>query len=316
MGTLIAVVVAVAVLFFVGVVSNVILVPFINATASALTNWISIPVVNQVIFWGQAIAVVLAIAIRVFVGIKDGIFQNGGPRMASLGEYAFRSIAVIALIGLTPVICNLVMLFGQNMFADVSGLAKNVVGTELIKTGSLEWSSLDVDMAHLDQSLTNFVNAIPAAIITTVCLFMAVRIVFQMFKRQVEMLVASVAAPWITLKSATESDSNAAGEFLVNLFGMCCMQWLQYLFLMVGVAMLNTIVNGNNVWALSIQGQEAWVSYMLTVAVFGAAGGVPQLLNRFTFVGGSTRGGGLAAGALGRVGSQGLKALARAARRV
>ena len=244
MGYLIAAAIGIGVISLLGELSQFVLAPLINNVAPYMLNWINIPVVNSVILWGQGIAVVAAIAIRVFVGVRDGVLQNGGPRMASLGEYMFRSVAVVALVGFMPVLCNLVMYAGQAMLSDIVS-ASYAGGSSLVNTGELNFTPFAFKVSDLGEAFVqNVFGMLPGAICSFACLLLAIKIIYQICKRQVEMLVLSVAAPWISIKSAMESDSNAAGELLVGLFGMCCMQWIQYLFFMVALKMLGAFYGG------------------------------------------------------------------------
>lgn len=127
------------------------------------------------------------------------------------------------------------------------------------------------------------------------------------------MLVLSVAAPWISIKSAMESDSNAAGELLVGLFGMCCMQWIQYLFFMVALKMLGAFYSGTGMLEILTFDGQAWVNMMMCFAVFGAALGAPQLLDRWTFIGGSSRSASMMAAMVVRQGAGAVSNASRAA---
>ena len=302
MGYLIAAVIGIGVICLLGALSQFVLAPLINNVAPYMLNWINIPVVNSVILWGQGIAVVAAIAIRVFVGIRDGVLQNGGPRMASLGEYMFRSVAVVALVGFMPVLCNLVMYAGQAMLSDIVS-ASYAGGSSLVNAGELDFAPFAFKASDLGQAFVQNVFG----------LLLAIKIIYQICKRQIEMLVLSVAAPWISIKSAMESDSNAAGELLVGLFGMCCMQWIQYLFFMVALKMLGAFYSGTGMLEILTFDGQAWVNMMMCFAVFGAALGAPQLLDRWTFIGGSSRSASMMAAMVVRQGAGAVSNASRAA---
>lgn len=313
MGYLIAAIIGIGVICLLGALSQFVLAPLINSVAPYMLNWINIPVVNSVILWGQGIAVVAAIAIRVFVGVRDGVLQNGGPRMASLGEYMFRSVAVVALVGFMPVLCNLVMYAGQAMLSDIVS-ASYAGGSSLVNAGELDFSALTFKVSDLAEPFVHSVfERLPGAICSFACLILAIKIIYQICKRQIEMLVLSVAAPWISIKSAMESDSNAAGELLVGLFGMCCMQWIQYLFFMVALKMLGAFYSGTGMLKILTFDGQAWVNMMMCFAVFGAALGAPQLLDRWTFIGGSSRSASMMAAMVVRQGASAVSNASRAA---
>ena len=263
---------------FIGVLLAQVIVPFIQAFGPWLTNWIEIPGLSVFILWGQAIAVVAAIAIRAGVGIRDMLMSSGGEARMGLGEYVFKSVVSIALVGLMPTLCSLVIWFGQRMAADV-------VGPTVMTLDNLQMT-VDVDKV-IESITTNDPTSALALLCYVILDFVAfgfvVTIVYQLLKRQFQMLFLSVAAPWIGIKAATETDSSTYWEFLQSLFGMCVVQWLQYLGMIVGLSMISSTIGMSfDIQGVSL-GSATFINMILVIAAFGAALGIPALVDRWTF---------------------------------
>ena len=126
-------------------------------------------------------------------------------------------------------------------------------------------------------------------------------------KRQFQMLFVAVAAPWIGIKAATESDSSTYWEFLQSLFGMCVVQWLQYIGLIVGLNMMSATI-GSSLDINSIDmGSASFTNLFLVLAEFGAALGIPALVDRWTFSAPGAQSGSVLMGMIIRKGLAGPK---------
>lgn len=287
LGQLVAVCLGIGLIFVMGVVSCNLLVPFVNSCGDPLTNWVTIPVVNEVILWGQTASVAIAIVIRIVLGIKEGVFADGGPRRVSLGEYVFKSLCSVVLVGLMPILCSVVMQFGASMFRDViagTGGSQNLMdGIEINCT----WSIL-FEFLSAENSIDLIVNSLVVNIIVLVALGLTVACVYQLFKRQFQMLIVGVVGPWVGIKAATNSDSGQYWDYLVSLFGMCVVQWVQYLFLMISLSMLSEFLGaGHELFQIGMRDDGArYLTAFVMLACFGATLSAQSLLERYTFVGG------------------------------
>ena len=274
------------------IISDIIISAMQSGLFDYVSNWITIPIVNQVILWGEAIAIVLVIAIRIGVGISQGILTDE----VKAPEYLFKSVGSVVLIGLMPVFCNLVIVGGQTMMQDVLGIC----GTSQRFVDKIEIDYLGVftkDLFNLvtqpsGEVITVLVNNLVGAVV----LIMMLIVFFELMKRQIEMLVISVAAPFVSIKVATENSSGDYWGYLTNLFGMCVVQWIQTLFLSIGMQVYTIwmkAAQGNNLFTGLIVpsgvNSSTWYVMAIMIAILLAAINVPSLLDRWTFSGsGST----------------------------
>ncbi len=256
------------------------------------TNWITIPVMGQVILWGQAISIVIVIAIRIAVGINSGIIRDE----IKAPEYLFKSVGAVALIGIMPIACDLIITFGQHAVADVAGLSSGIMstgieaetflksledGVQALSNGA-SGSGEDAISVLTDTLLAFALNYIMIA----VTCFMIISIYLQMIIRQIEMIVVSVAAPWVGIKASFENGSDQYWEFLTSLFGMCIVQALQTVFLALCFQTFNDWYN-NGVGNLLAADGLSWYRLMLLLGLLIATKSIPDLLDRWTFSGGT-----------------------------
>lgn len=287
--TLVGFVVMYIILALCGTFGGDFLLPFISQFGDMMASWITVPILGKVIFWGQAVSVAIAVAIRVYIGVKEGLLANGGPKPPSFGEYMFKSVFSVVMVGMMPVFCQLIMWFGQTMMSDIMGVMpwKTLNGLSSMQNawGLDKYNDTYGAMNSVD--LPNVAAATVSNVVIMVALILVLLTLWALLKRQVEMLVVSVIAPWVGIKIATSNDDNQYSEFLTSLFGMCVTQWVQYLFLMIGVnALAQWIGPLSNMYKADITssfGTAVIVLIMLSVAV-----GVPSLLDRWTYTGGSS----------------------------
>lgn len=256
------------------------------------TNWITIPVMGQVILWGQAISIVIVIAIRIAVGINQGILRDE----IKAPEYIFKSVGAVALIGVMPIACDLILNFGQHAVADMAGISQGLmtasVDTNTFLKGleegiqALGGGQLNGEDAGSVLTDTLLAFALSYIMIAVVC-FMIVSIDLQMIIRQIEMMVLSVAAPWVGIKASFENGSSQYWEFLTNLFGMCITQAIQTVFLALCFQTFNVWYDAGVGNLLASDG-NSWYRLMLLLGLLVATKNIPQLLDRWTFSGGSS----------------------------
>ncbi len=255
------------------------------------TNWITIPIMGQVILWGQAISIVIVIAIRIAVGINSGIIRDE----IKAPEYLFKSVGAVALIGIMPIACDLIITFGQHAVADVAGISGNVMSTSIdtnVFLKSLEDSIQALGGGTVDGEgeagvLTDTLLAFALNyIMIAVTCFIIISIYLQMIIRQVEMIIVSVAAPWVGIKASFENGSDQYWEFLTSLFGMCIVQAIQTVFLALCFKTFGDWYN-NGIGNLLASDGLSWYRLMLLLGLLIATKSIPDLLDRWTFSGGT-----------------------------
>ncbi len=276
-----------------------VMIPLCGTMFSWSTDYLSIPYVNTVIIGLQAISVTAVIALRVAKGITSGILLNGGNREASIGEYVYTSILAVIIVAIMPLLCNLVIHFGNLIFNDVvkGGTVEN----------SLSWMSLedfnfDEDVsAGGGDALVHTMLWLSIGTILMLALIVAAG--YQFVRRQVEMLVISLIGPLVAVYAATENDNNQVYELLRKLFGLCCLMWIQYLLIRIALEFGHSWVNyaattsasslDSQMLATAMFSGEGAERLLFTLAFFGAALTMPNLLDQFTTASGGSRIGGV-----------------------
>lgn len=300
------------------------LAPCCQVMFSWSTDFMDIPIVNNIILAVQAVAASLVIAVRITVGIREGIFADGGPRDVSLGEYVFKTIIAVIVVAAMPMICRTVIEFGNTLYNSLTADMGNALSNASQENGDgmkgvLSWFSFGDDFTwgnfrdgEVDWSagMWAMVGLIAIMVLTFAC-------GYQFVRRQVEMVTISIIGPLVSVYSATDSDSTQVWDLLKNLFGLTCVQWLQYLLVLIaigyGQAWFTKIAFGVSVFS------EGTQYFMACIAFFGAALTVPAIVDRYTYGGqGSRVGGQVVSTVVGmaiRDSAQGIKAVPRAAGR-
>lgn len=296
-------VITVVMVFVLGTMATMLVAPTINAFGDWASNWMTIPVVNNVILWGQVISVTIAAAVRVWVGIRTVMMADGGPNPPSLGEYVFKSIGAIALVGLMPILCSLVISFGQMMMRDVLGLAGP--GTLTLQAHPEHLFALADDP---ENGMALIANSLVCCLMVLIAGVMCVKVLYELLKRQAQMLIISAVAPWVGITAAVDGDATY-WEYLRSLFGMCVVQWCQYLFMVISLQMLEQFIGGDvELYELVLINPldpgdlDGFAMALVCLAMFGATLSVPGLLDRWTFGSSSTNAGNMVVGLLARKG--------------
>ena len=258
------------------------------------TDFMTIPFVNTVILGLQGIAVIAVIIIRIGIGISSGLLLKGGDREQSLGEYIYKTIVAIIIVALMPMLCRLVIQFGNHLYNDITNQGGSIAET-------LAWFTVNDDF-NID---TLSANTHPGSIlwfvvgIVVICV-LCIACGYQFVRRQIEMLTVSIIGPLVSIYAATENDDNMPIDLLKNLFGLVCLQWLQYLLVQIalwfGIAWISNAFN-QDAFAQAFDAQNAQF-FLFTLATFGAALTIPNLVDRYTFSGGGSAAGRVAVGAL------------------
>lgn len=292
-GTLVGCVVSAIISVITGIFSDAVTSLIQTNLLGYVTNWVTIPVLGQVILWGQAISILVVIIIRVAVGLNSGILKDE----IKAPEYLFKSIAAVVLIGIMPVLCNLVCQLGQSAVNDVATWATNgMSATELNTNGTNDilnnFDALTADMDNIGGFISNIILG---NIIKFVFLMLILGIYLQLMVRQFEILIVSVIAPWAGIQVATENNSSQYLEVLTNLFGMFLTQAVQTLFLSICLVQYKLWVSTNNHLIAdgfgllfgNADAGSAWIQVIILLALLLATGGIPNLVDRWTFSGSS-----------------------------
>lgn len=254
-----------------------VLSPLIDVMFAWGTDFMTIPYVNRVILWLQALSVAAVVIVRIAMGIKEGLLLDGGAREVSLGEYVFKSIWAILLVALMPTVCRLVINLGLAMYNDLGGSG--------LVTQSLAWFDIggDVELtdAIADVNLLWIVLGILSIMVLCACCG------YQFVRRQVDMLVVCVIAPIVSVFSATENDSNQVADMLKSLFGLVSQQWIQIILVCVAIGFGQAFVAHSTVgsadgYLFGFSG-EAGRAFLFCIASFAAGLTIPRLVDRYTF---------------------------------
>lgn len=268
-------------------------------------DYTQVPYVNTVILWLQAFAAIAVVAVRVAIGIKDKILLGGGDNEISASEYIFKSIAAVVVVALMPTLCSIIIRFGHTMFVDITGgsagsLADQVAFFSMGDKSFTESLGDAVWTAHAGNMFWIIMGVIAISVLTFGC-------GYQFLKRQVEMVTISIIGPIVSIYAATENDTDQVMNLLKNLFGLCCVQWLQYVLVSIALgvgegwvtAMLtNTTYLENGPFSTA----EMTQIFLYTIAWFGAALTVPALVDNYTYGNGGSKAGNAAVGAIVNMG--------------
>lgn len=299
--TLIVIAAAMILGFFAGGIIEFALVPMISGFFDASVNFLSIPIVSTVVLWGQGISIAAVIALRVGIGIKE--MMLGSPdREFSLVEYVYKSVTAIILVALMPTLCAAVINLGDTMLADIKG----GIGAEAVLDNL---TTNDYESLLAGTNPVAVIQMLISSILLLVALIMCVIVMYQFAKRQIEMGIVALIAPWVSILAGTTNDSSQYWDLLKNLFGMCVTQWLQYLLCIIGMSWLaNLAASAGDVYSLTLVPQT-FVSMFFILAIFGASIGVARLIDRYTFSSASSGTGAMLAGIAARGGASKLAGL-------
>lgn len=299
--TLIVIAAAMILGFFAGGIIEFALVPMISGFFDASVNFLSIPIVSTVILWGQGISIAAVIALRVGVGIKEMMLRSP-EREFSLTEYVYKSVTAIILVALMPTLCAAVINLGDTMLSDIKG----GIGAEAVLDNL---TTNDYETLLAGTNPVAVVQMLISSILLLVALIMCVIVMYQFAKRQIEMGIVALIAPWVSILAGTTNDSSQYWDLLKNLFGMCVTQWLQYLLCIIGMSWLaNLAASAGDVYSLTLVPQT-FVSVFFILAIFGASIGVARLIDRYTFSSASSGTGAMLAGIAARGGATKLAGL-------
>ena len=272
---------------------NDVLSPLTQVLFDWSTDYLTIPYINTVIIALQGLAIVAVIAVRIGVGISNGILLRGGNREQSLGEYLFKSVVAIIIVALMPMLCRTMIQFGSVLYGDIVGGGGTLADTLKFFVMGDNFNIEMVADLHGGPVMWLIVGVLTIMILCIAC-------GYQFIRRQVEMLTVSIIGPLVSIYAATENDSDQVWTLLKNLFGLVCMQWLQYLLVQIALAfgiawMTASLVSGD---VTTVFTPESAKTFMFCLATFMAALTVPNLVDQYTFGSGGSRAGSVAVGAV------------------
>lgn len=257
------------------------------------TDFMTIPYVNTIILGLQGLAIVAVIIIRVGIGITSGILLKGGNQEVSIGEYFFKTIVAIIIVALMPMLCRTVINFGTMLYQDIIGGAGSI-------SDALSWFTIgdDIDFSGADEIGSLILWLMIGCLLIVILCFACG---YQFVRRQIDMLVVSIIGPIVSVYAATENGMDQVTDLLKKLFGLCCIQWLQYILVEIalnfGIAWISSGAGNDIMTSVFYEGQSAQM-FCFCIATFGAALTVPALVDQFTFGGGGSHIGSLVTGTI------------------
>lgn len=284
--------------------------PVCNFALALSLSPLSIPIVNQLLLWSSICATILVVFFRAGKGIYEGVFQKAAnEQQGSVGQWFVRSVLSVACVALMPLFCNLIIEFGCKAFGDISGLVneglKAAGNTDIGTQIQFHWnengstSLIDTVLAGLDIDKqgayligTLAVLAV-GVIVLTVC--------YNIFKRQLIVLVVSIASSWVAIKTASDSADDVI-DLLVSLFGLMLIQIVQYVFLAVALNFFASFGGASALISADFTDQETLTTCIFFFALFGCAKAVPSVLERYAFSVGRGGSGSMIVGAAVRSG--------------
>lgn len=290
-GTAVGAIGSALITWFASLIADSILAAMNSGLFEYVTNWMTIPVLGQAILWGQAISIVVVVCIRIAVGINQGILQDE----MRAPEYLFKSVGAVVLIGIMPILCSLVITFGQTAVNDLAGYASRSVDVTEIHYAADNIKTIDEvlsdigDASLIDVLITDASEVTLGSVVTLVVMVLVLLVYLELMVRQVQMLVISVAAPWVGIKIATENSADQYWEYLANLMGMFIVQAIQALFL--AICLVQYKVWSGMALNLFDANSGAWYPTIILIALLLGTLSIPSLLDRWTFSGSSGRGG-------------------------
>lgn len=262
-------------MFLIGSAAQKFVTPMVNAAIGIATEPMSIPVVSQVILWGQLCALVIVACIRVGKGVYEFILAKGEERSESFGGWIARSLLAVAGVALMPVFCNMVIAVGHMALSEVQAVGSGNVS--LTCNGLSEDVMASLAEAPMDTLSTYVASSIFALLLCALCAMVA----YQLLKREYVLLEVCVMATWVSIKAGMDRTDDYV-DLLTSLFALCITQWTQYLFFLVAVATVGS-VSGDANWVALSNWDEVLPSIVMVLASMGAALAVPSVLERYAF---------------------------------
>lgn len=313
-----------------GIVSTALTVAFVFMIMSTICSFVqplctlalnltldplSIPIYNQVLLWSQICALILVVFIRVGKGLYENVFQKAAnEETGSAVQWAFKSIIAVICVAVMPLICTIIMKFGSEAFVNLTTVGKNIIGSDGINLGfqfpeDSYWENLAKQpMQTLGITFGS-------------CIFVILEVVFivmntyAILKRHIVCYVVSLAATWVSIKSATDNTDDLI-DVLVSLLGLVLIQVVQWLFFIIALVQMSKLKGGASLIGADLTDQQTIYTIIFMLAMMGTAIGVPQILERYAFSTGRSGAGNMIVGAAMRTGFAAPRSIGNTASRV
>ena len=275
---------------------------------------LSVPLVNQIILWSQICALALVIFFRVGKGIVENVFQKAANNNdASLVQWTFKTVISISCVALMPLLCNFIISFGNTAFNNLAQTSNSFISSSGINLSFAfpddDWWSSLYQMPI--ESLAMY--AVGGLLLFAEIVFI-LSIVYEIVKRQIICLIVSIAATWVSIKSATDNTDDVI-DVLVSLFAITLIQVVQYGFFVIAIYNLQTTGSGGNFIGVDLTDPQTLYSVIFVLALLGAAKGVPTILERYAFATGRGGVGNMVVGAAIRKGVPSARGIGNAVSR-
>jgi hypothetical protein len=240
--------------------------PFTGGAIGSIFGWL-----NMVTLYIQAIALGIVVVMRVVIGLKDGIFANGGDPTTgeTTGQWLFKSLSSVALICAMPMLFKWVAGFSLSIGTDLNSLGQ---------VSNFDTFIQDNIITSITSVISKPVGLLYAVIVTIVILYYVVVIVFQMLKRQIQIILLSIIAPLVAISSGTKNTSDITSLFkeAVSIGLVTGIQWL----------LLGTAIGSGALLANALKvGQTNIVAGLLFplvfIALLGAIKKVPEWVEQY-----------------------------------
>lgn len=239
------------------------------------TSFFTIDGISVVTFYLQAIALVVVVIMRVIVGVKDGIFANGGDISTgdTVGAWLFRSIAGIAVICAMPTIFRAFASFSMLLGSEIAAAGSDLVFDEIL---GLFFPSL-VDSLLRGLGLSAF-GTLGSAILIIALAYYVITILFTIIKRQVNLVVLSLAAPLIAINAGTKNASDVL-SLLKEAVSIGLISGLQVLLLFASMGITIQLITPTS--AFYLVGSLGLFALLIPLAIFSGIKKLPDLLEKY-----------------------------------
>lgn len=302
--------VTVLVAFLVGALVDNLALPIVELFTNLAVDPLSVPIVNQVILWTSLCAATVCALVRVLRGMRIYLEQDGRP--GEFGRWAVKTVLSVACVAMMPLFCNIIVKLGSLMFKDVQ---EGVLATGAVTISSQPMSNEFLEgLADLASTgdVASIGGTLANCVLVVLVLAAIVMVTYQLFKRQVILLFVTAISCWVAVKSSMDSSDDVV-DMLVSMFGLVVTQWLQYMAMAIGIAMLNAFLGDVSWIAVDITADGAIQSYILVLAFLGAALAIPQVVERYAFSAGRGGAGNMVVGMMVRGGIGSIGKAGRAA---
>ena len=301
MATIIGQTISIAFLFIIYSICSSLVQPVCEIALELALTPLSVPIVNQLILWSQLCALILVVFIRVGKGIYENVFQKAAnEETGSAVQWLFKSLIAVACVAVMPLLCNIIIEFGSKAFSDLTGASNEIISNGAIHL-QFDFPEDDFWNALSNSALNTLATSIGCGLLVVGELIFILMNVYQIVKRQIVLMVVSIAATWVSIKSATDNTDDVI-DVLVSLLGLVLIQVVQWTFLVIAMKQLTNVDGGGMLFGADLSDKQTLYTIIFCLALMGAALGVPQVLERYAFSTGRSGAGNMVVGAAMRTG--------------